>query len=76
MSSEAQQVLRDALKLSPIERAELVEKILASFSFPERQSIDRLWAAELEERIDAYEAGDLKSRPAAEVFSRIERGDV
>ena len=75
MSSEAQQVLRDALKLSPVERAELVERILASFSFPERQSIDELWAAEVEDRIDAYEAGDLKSRPAAEVFARIERGE-
>ena len=75
MSSEAQQVLRDALRLSPIERAELIERILASFSFPERRDIDELWAAEVEERIDAYEAGELKSKPAAEVFSRIERGD-
>ncbi len=75
MSSEAQQVLRDALKLSPLERAELVERILASFSFPERQHIDELWATEVEDRIDAYEAGDLKSKPAAEVFARIERGD-
>lgn len=76
MSSEAQQILRDALKLAPIERAELVEKILVSFSFPERQSIDGLWAEEAEERIDAYEGGDLKSRPAADVFARIERDDV
>ena len=75
MSSDAQQVLRNALKLSPVERAELVERILASFSFPERQRIDELWAAEVEERIDAYEAGELKSKPAAEVFARIERGE-
>ncbi|OGQ95142.1 MAG: addiction module protein [Deltaproteobacteria bacterium RIFOXYD12_FULL_57_12] len=75
MSSQAQQVLRDALKLSPVERAELVESILASFSFAERQSIDKLWAVEVEDRIDAYESGELKSRPAAEVFARLERGD-
>jgi len=59
-----------------MERAELVEKILASFPFPEGQSVDELWAAEVEDRIDACEAGELKSRPAAEVFSRIERGDL
>ena len=75
MSSEAQQVLIDALKLSPVERAELVEWILASFSFPERQTIDELWATEAEDRIDAYESGELKSRPAAEVLARIERGE-
>lgn len=59
MSSRAQRVLRDALKLSPVERAELVERILASFAFPERQRIDGLWAAEVEARIDAYERGEL-----------------
>ena len=75
MSSQTQQVLRDALTLSPMERAELVERILASFSFPERQSVDELWAAEVEDRIDAYERGELASRPAAEVFARIERGE-
>lgn len=75
MASDAQQILRDALKLSPIERAELIEKILASFSFPERQNIDELWATEVEDRIDAYEAGRLKSKPISEVFSRIEHGD-
>ena len=75
MSTQTQEVLRDALTLSPMERAELVEKILASFSFPERQGIDELWAAEVEDRIDAYESGELESRPAAEVFARIERGD-
>ncbi|OHB31469.1 MAG: hypothetical protein A2X84_07620 [Desulfuromonadaceae bacterium GWC2_58_13] len=57
MSSDAQQILRDALNLSPMERAELVERILASFSFPERQAIDALWAAEVEDRIDAFETG-------------------
>ena len=75
MSSEAQQVLIDALKLSPVERAELVERVLASFSFPERLAIDERWATEVEDRIDAYESGELKSRPAAEVLARIERGE-
>lgn len=75
MSAEAQQVLMGALKLSPVERAELVERILASFSFPERATIDDLWAAEAEDRIYAYDRGDLKSREASEVFARIERGD-
>lgn len=72
MSSEAQRLLRDALTLSAVERAELIEGILASSSFPERRNIGELWAAEVEDRIDAYDSGELKSRPAADVFARID----
>jgi putative addiction module component (TIGR02574 family) len=76
MSPQADRVLLDALKLSPVERAELIEKRLASFSFPDRKAIDELWAAEAEDRIDAYERGEIKSKTAAEVFARIERGEI
>ena len=76
MSPQADRVLLDALKLSPVERAELIEKLLASFSFPDRKAIDELWAAEAEDRIDAYERGEIKSKTAAEVFGRIERGEI
>ena len=76
MSPQGDRVLLDALKLSPVERAELIEKLLASFSFPDRKAIDELWAAEAEDRIDAYERGEIKSKPAAEVFARIERGEI
>lgn len=76
MSPKADQVLIDALKLSPIERAELIERLLASFPFPDRQAIDERWAAEAEDRIDAFERGELQARPMSEVFERIERGDI
>jgi len=71
MSPQADQVLLDALKLSPVERAELIEKHLASSSFPDRKAIDELWATEAEDRMDAYERGEIKSKTAAEVFARI-----
>jgi len=74
--SQANQVLHDALKISPIEKAQLIEKLLASFSFPERKAIDERWAAEAEERIDAYERGEIKSTSAEEVFARIQRGEI
>ena len=76
MSPHADRILLDALKLSPLERAELIEKLLASFSFPDRPAIDERWAAEAENRIDAYERGETGSRPASEVFARIERGEI
>jgi putative addiction module component (TIGR02574 family) len=76
MTTQAQEVLINALKLSHVERAELVEKILASFSFPDRKAIDELWIVEVEDRLDAFEKGDLKSRSVSEVFNRIERGEI
>ena len=74
MSPRTQEVLTDALALSPTERAELMERLLASFEVSERERVDALWAEEAEDRIDAYERGELGARPASEVFRRIERG--
>jgi putative addiction module component (TIGR02574 family) len=71
MSPRSREVLADALNLPPVERAELVEEILSSFDFPARPEVDALWAREAEDRLDAYERGELKTRPAAEVFDKI-----
>jgi len=73
MTPQSQQILREALDLPPIDRAELVEQILASFEFPARQDIDAAWAQEAEERIDAYERGEIDSSPANKVFKDINR---
>ena len=73
MALQSKQILREALDLPPIDRAELVEQILASFEFPARQDIDAAWAQEAEDRIDAYERGEISSSPANKVFKDIER---
>jgi len=73
MTPQSQQILREALDLPPVDRAELVEEILASFEFPTRGEIDAAWAQEVEDRIDAYERGELGSLPAGEVFKEIDR---
>jgi hypothetical protein len=61
MEPQGQQILREALVLPPIDQAEPVEQILASFEFPARQDIDAAWAQEAEDRIDVYERGDIGS---------------
>ena len=71
MSENTEKILADALDLPPIERAELIEQLLSSFEFPSRKSIDALWAKEAEDRIDAYERGELSAIPARKVFDRI-----
>ena len=73
MTPQSQQILREALGLPPIDRAELVEQILASFEFPARQDIDAAWAQEAEDRIDAYERGEISSSAANEVFKDVDQ---
>ncbi|HXJ96831.1 MAG TPA: addiction module protein [Terriglobia bacterium] len=73
MSKQGAQLLEEALSLPPAERAQLAEQILTSLDFGERSEIDALWAQEAEERLDAFERGQLKAIPAADVFRDIKR---
>ena len=73
MSKLKKQVLDEALKLPPMERAELIENLLTSFEFPSRKTIDDLWAKEVESRIDAFEKGEIREPPAKVVFEEIEK---
>jgi len=76
MSPQAREVLAQALKLSPLEKAELVERILDTFVLPDRKAIDERWAAEAEDRIDAYDRGEMAAKSVMDVFARIERGEA
>jgi len=73
MLKHVKQILSEALELSPVERAELVEKLLTSFEFQSRKKIDALWAEEAEDRIDAFERGEMAAIPAKDVFAEIEK---
>jgi putative addiction module component (TIGR02574 family) len=73
MSASSEQILKDALALPLQERAELVEQLLATFQSPIDPDVDVLWAREAEDRLDAYDRGELKAVPAEEVFTRIKQ---
>jgi putative addiction module component (TIGR02574 family) len=73
MPTHAELILAEALELSPVARAELVENILSSFEFKSRNTIDTLWAQETEERIDAFERGEMSAIPAKDIFAEIEK---
>ena len=65
------QVLSEALKLPPIERAELIDDLFLSFDSSNRERLDQLWAIEVESRIDAFERGEFTAIPAETVFARL-----
>lgn len=74
MSASSEQILQQALALSPQDRAEIVERLLASFQVPPDPHLDELWAREAEDRLDAYDRGELGGVPAeGGVFARIGR---
>mgnify|MGYP001581629771 FL=1 len=73
MTQQTQQILKNALRLPPIERAELVEKVFDSFNGSQKINFDRQWAQEAEARIDAFEKGKLKAVSAKKVFQKIEK---
>lgn len=73
MSADSKQILRDALALPPEELAALVEQLLATLQSPPDPKLDELWTREAEDRLNAYDRGELKAVPAEEVFETIRR---
>jgi putative addiction module component (TIGR02574 family) len=67
MTANAIHVLQDALKLSPKERASLADQILSSLDQPD-QYIDDLWRKKVEDRLAAYNRGEIKAVPLDEVL--------
>ncbi len=64
----------DHRRIAPMKKNGMMHKnILSSFEFPSRQTLDELWAKEVEERIDAYENEKINAIPAKDVFAKIER---
>jgi putative addiction module component (TIGR02574 family) len=72
MTDAAKELSAKARKLSPAERLELVDDLLASLDEADPQ-IDRLWAKEAEERLSAYRRGEIKAVPLQEVLANLRR---
>ena len=73
MTKAAEALLADALRLSPEVRAELAAELLASLDGPADPDAETAWAAEIERRVDAIEAGSVALEPWDEVKRRIEK---
>ena len=73
MTKAAEVLLADALRLSPEVRAELAAELLASLDGPADPDAEAAWAAEIERRVDAIEAGTVALEPWEDVKRRIEK---
>ena len=78
MSKAADAILVDALRLDVQARAEIASELLASLEGPPDPGAEQAWAAEIERRVKALEAGtepletwnDIKRRIASQVLRR------
>jgi putative addiction module component (TIGR02574 family) len=68
MSKRGAEVLEEALSLPPGERAEVADRLLASLDSLPGGRIDALWAAEAEDRLEAFEQGEIKAVSADDAF--------
>ncbi len=72
MNAKTKALSEEARKLTPEERIELVEDILGSLH-PTDPDIDRLWAEEARDRLEAYRRGELDAIPFEEVIASLRK---
>ncbi len=65
----SKEIFEKALSLKPLEKVELVDKLLSSLDQPD-QAVGELWAREAESRLDAYEQGKLKAVSLEQVLAK------
>ena len=63
------ELLEKALNLAPTEKAELIDRLLSSLDRPDKE-IDKLWSKEAEDRIEAYERGEIRALTLKEVLEK------
>jgi len=68
MPSQLEMLEAQALKLSPEERAQLADRLIASL-FQDNE-MEEAWAVEVERRINETEAGRAQLVPAADAIAR------
>jgi putative addiction module component (TIGR02574 family) len=74
MTQKSQVVLHEALKLSPNERAEVVEQLIAGLEEAPESDVEQAWQEEVQRRLQQIERGEVKTVPWEEVQRRLRYG--
>lgn len=72
MGSSLKKIEELALGLKAEERAKLAEVMLESLNAPIAE-VEAAWAREIEQRVAAYDRGDIQAHPAEDVFAEAKR---
>ena len=64
------EILESARKLRPVERLHLIDALLESLDEPD-PVIEAAWLAEAQDRLVAFERGELLAAPIEELFTKL-----
>lgn len=64
-------LIRTILSMPPMDRIEIVDKVMDGFNSNPDNDIAKLWEEESERRVDGYLDGSIKAISAKEVFNKI-----
>ncbi|MDD5240168.1 MAG: addiction module protein [Sulfuricella sp.] len=73
MSASLAEIEQQARTLSPDERARLAEVLLESLQNGSLSEIETAWRLEIEDRVAAYDRGEMAIFPAEDVFAEAKR---
>ncbi len=71
MSTLNKNLLDEVLSLPSDLRTQLIDKLIESLNAPLQKDIDKLWAKEVEKRLDDVNSGNVKIIPGERVFREI-----
>lgn len=74
MIRNSAKVTDEAMSLPPRSRAKLAEQLLDSLDGPKHKEWAEAWAKDAEDRVDAYDRGEIKAIPGKIVFRRLKSG--
>ena len=75
MSERTESVINQALSLSPVERAELIERLYESMRSEREREIEQAWAQESERRIDELQSGKESTLLYEQMKRELSAGD-
>jgi len=70
--SVAEEIFMEVSPLKPVDKLQLVDKILESLN-PMSKRLEEIWAKESEDRLIAYDKGQLSSVSEKNVFAKYHR---
>ncbi|MCK4543570.1 MAG: addiction module protein [Spirochaetales bacterium] len=71
--SSVNQILQEAKHLSEDQRLTLVHQLLMIGEPQISEDIENSWDSEIRDRIARYDRGEIRARPAGDVFTDIDR---
>jgi len=71
--SSIDQILKEAAQLPEDQKLTLAHRLLAASEPPQSDDVGQAWDVLIRERIQRFDQGQGKSRPAGDVFADLDR---